>query len=155
MNLKDLLSISGKSGLFKSIAQTKNGLIVESLTDKKRFPAYVSDKVSSLADISVFTTEKDIPLKEVMDLIHKKTAGGTCIDSKSDDKQIKTFFEEILPTYDKERVYVSDIRKMFSWYNLLQAQGLLIPDEEEKQEETTPETEVVEVKAEEINQEGK
>ncbi|MFA4852200.1 MAG: DUF5606 domain-containing protein, partial [Bacteroidales bacterium] len=125
MDLKDIMSISGKGGLFRSIAQTKNGLIVESLVDKKRFPVYASDKVSSLEDVSIFTKDKDIPLKDVMDLIFKKESGGHCIDPKSDDAKLKKYFEEILPDYDKERVYMSDIRKLFLWYNLLQSLGLL------------------------------
>jgi hypothetical protein len=134
MDLKDIMSVSGKSGLFKSIAQTKNGLIVESLVDKKRFPVYISDKVSALEDISVFTNDKDIALKEVVELIFKKESGGPCIDPKSDDTKIKKYFEEVLPDYDKERVYISDIRKLFTWYNLLQSYGLLKLDEEKKEE---------------------
>ena len=155
MNLKDLLSISGKSGLFKSIAQTKNGLIVESVIDKKRFPAYVTDKVSSLSDINIFTTDTEVSLSEVMDSIFKKAAGGACIEPKSDDKQIKQYFEDILPNYDKERVYISDIRKIFSWYNILHTHGLLIANEEEKKDEPKPETELTEVKTDEIIQEEK
>ena len=145
MDLNDILSISGKSGLYRSIAQTKNGLIVESLVDKKRLPVYVSDKVSSLSDISIFTNEKDIPLKDVMDLIYKKESAGPCIDSKSDDKKLKKYFEEIIPDYNKEKVYVSDMRKMFGWYNFLHAQGLLKLEEKEKEkpvEEITDKTEI-------------
>ncbi len=143
MDLKDIMSISGKGGLFRSIAQTKNGLIVESLVDKKRFPVYVSDKVSALEDIRIFTKDKDIPLKDVMDLIFKKESGGNCIDPKSDDVKLKKYFEEVLPDYDKERVYMSDIRKLFLWYNLLQSLGLLKLEEEEKKEEK-PEKENIE-----------
>lgn len=134
MDLSKIMSVSGKSGLFLSIGQTKNGLIVESLVDKKRFPVYVSDKVSSLADISVFTNDKDIPLKEIFKKISEKENMQTCIDSKSDDKKIKTYFEEILPDYDKERVYVSDMRKMLSWYNLLQSLKMLSFEEEKNEE---------------------
>jgi len=143
MDLKDIMSISGKGGLFRSIAQTKNGLIVESLVDKKRFPVYVSDKVVALEDISIFTKDKDIPLKDVMDLIFKKESGGPCIEAKSDDAKLKKYFEEVLPDYDKERVYTSDIRKLFLWYNLLQSLGLLKLEEEKKKEET-PEKENIE-----------
>jgi hypothetical protein len=134
MDLKDIMSISGKSGLFKSVAQTKNGLIVESIVDKKRFPVYISDKVSALEDISIFTNDKDLPLKDVMDMIFKKENGGPCIDPKIDDAKLKKYFEEVLPDYDKERVYVSDIRKLFTWYNLLQSHGLLKMEEEKKEE---------------------
>jgi len=134
MDLSKIMSVSGKSGLFLSIGQTKNGLIVESLVDKKRFPVYVSDKVSSLADISVFTNDKDLPLKEIFKKISEKENMQTCIDSKSDDKKIKAYFEEILPDYDKERVYVSDMRKMLSWYNLLQSLKMLSFEEEKNEE---------------------
>jgi hypothetical protein len=142
MDLKDFLSISGKSGLYKNVAQTKNGIIVESLTDKKRFPVYVSDKVSSLEDISIFAIDKDVLLKDVMDLIYKKESGGPCIDPKADDAKLKKYFEEVLPDYDKERVYVSDIKKLFTWYNYLQTAGLLKLEEAKKEE--TPEKEISE-----------
>jgi len=149
MDLKDIMSISGKSGLFKSVAQTKNGLIVESIVDKKRFPVYISDKVSSLEDISIFTTDKDLPLKDVMDMIFKKENGGPCIDPKIDDAKLKKYFEEVLPDYDKERVYTSDIRKLFTWYNLLQSHGLLNMEEEKKNEEKQKEVTETEEKKEE------
>ncbi len=143
MDLTGILSLSGKSGLFKSVAQTKSGLIVESLVDQKRFPAYVSDKVSSLEDISIFTTDKDLPLKDVFGMIYKKEDGKPCIDHKSADAELKKYLEEVLPTYDKDRVYISDIRKLFMWYNILIGHGLLTPEEktEEVSTETTSETE--------------
>ena len=149
MDLKDIMSISGKSGLFKTVAQTKNGLIVESIVDQKRFPVYISDKVSALEDISIFTTDKDLPLKEVMDLIFKKENGGQCIEPKVDDAKLKKYFEEVLPDYDKERVYVSDIRKLFNWYNLLQSHGLLKMEEEKKEENMQKESAGSEEKKEE------
>jgi len=144
MELKDIMSVSGKSGLFKSIAQTKNGLIVESLIDKKRFPVYISDKVSALEDISIFTNDKDIPLTEVVEKIYKKESGGKCIDPKTDDAKIRKYFEEVLPDYDKERVYISDIRKLFTWYNLLQSHDLLKLDDEKKDEVNEKEKEQIE-----------
>jgi hypothetical protein len=149
MDLKDILSISGKSGLFKNVAQTKTGAIVESLTDKKRFPVYLSDKVSSLEDISIFTKDKDVLLKDVMDIIYKKENGGPCIDPKSDEAKLKKYFEEILPDYDKERVYPSDIRKLFTWYNGLHAAGLLKLEEAKPEEVKSEETPVKEEKKEE------
>jgi hypothetical protein len=141
MDLKEVLSVTGKPGLFVKIASTKNGIIVESLIDKKRIPVYASDKMSTLEDISMFTTGEDISLKEVFKKIHAKENGGKSIDHKSDDKKLKEYFELVLPEYDKERVYVSDIRKLFNWYNLLVTNNLLDltdkPEEpvvEEKQE---------------------
>ena len=128
MDLNGILSLSGKSGLFKSIAQTKNGLIVESLIDKKRLPAYVSYKVSALKDISVYTNDTDMPLSKIMDLIYENESGGPCIDPKSDETKLRQYFEEVLPDYDKERVYISDIKKLFAWYNILQSTNMLIPE---------------------------
>ena len=133
MELKEILSVSGKPGLFKVIAHTKSGLIVESLIDKKRIPVYASDKISNLEDISIFTTDEDILLKDVLKLIFDKEKGGPCIESKADDKKLKEYMEAVLPQYDKDRVYLSDIKKLFSWYNLLQKNNLL--DFSEKPEE--------------------
>jgi hypothetical protein len=137
MELKEILSVSGKPGLFKVVAHTKSGLIVESLIDKKRIPVYASDKISNLEDISIFTTEEDMLLKDVLKLIYDKEKGGPCIESKADDKKLKEYMEAVLPQYDKDRVYLSDIKKLFSWYNLLQKNNLL--DFTEKPEEPVEE----------------
>jgi hypothetical protein len=133
MDLKEILSVTGKPGLYKTISKTKTNLIAESLVDKKRIPVYASDKMSTLADINIFTTGEDIPLKDVLKLIYDKENGGKSIDHKSDDKKLKEYFEQVLPTYDKGRVYASDIRKIFNWYNILQGFNLL--DFTEKPEE--------------------
>jgi hypothetical protein len=135
IDLKGIISISGLPGLYKVIAQSKNGVIVESLTDKKRFPAFGSHKISSLEDISMFTTGEDKPIKEIMKSIYDKENGGPCIDSKKEDKEITEYFSAVLPDYDKDRVYVSNMRKLFSWYNQLQATGNLKLKEENDQEE--------------------
>jgi len=137
MNLKEILSISGKPGLFKTIGQTKNAVIVESFIDKKRFPVFATDKVSTLEDISVFTKDKDILLKEVLKKIYDKESGGAAIDSKSDEKKLKEYFIEILPDYDTERVHNSDIKKIISWYNLLHEHGVLNFDEVKEGEDET------------------
>lgn len=147
MNLKEILSVSGKPGLYIKIASTKTGTIVESIIDKKRIPVYASDKMSTLADISMFTTGEDISLKEVFKMISEKENGAKSIDHKSDDKKVKEYFEQVVPEYDKDRVYVSDIRKVFNWYNLLVANNLLdlsdepeeAAEEEVKKEEESPE----------------
>lgn len=135
MDLKEILSISGKPGLYKVISQIKNGVIVESLVDKKRMPAYASDKIGNLEEISVYTTEKEKPLKDIFKAIYEKENGGRSIDHKSDDKTLKAYFEEILPEYDKERVYCSDMKKVFAWYNILHAGNLLNFDEAVIEEE--------------------
>jgi len=124
MELKDILSVSGKPGLFKTIAQTKNGVIIESLTDGKRIQAFASDKISSLGEISIFTVSEDMPLREVFRLIQEKSSEQPVPDSKADDSTLKAFFEAVLPDYDRERVYTSHIRKLVQWYNMLIANGI-------------------------------
>lgn len=125
MKLSEILSISGKSGLFVLVSRSKSGVIVESISDKKRFPAFGTDRISSLEEISMFTYEKDVPLKDVFKSIFDKENGGLAIDPKSDPKLLKQYMEEILPDYDSERVYVSDMKKLFTWYNLLSQNNLL------------------------------
>lgn len=124
MDLKDILSVSGKPGLFKTIAQTKTGVIIESLTDGKRIQAFASDKISSLGEISIFTTNEDMPLREVFRLIQEKNGDEQAPDTKTDDKALKAFFETVVPDYDRERVYTSHIRKLVQWYNILIANGI-------------------------------
>jgi recombination DNA repair RAD52 pathway protein len=131
MNLKDILAISGEPGLFKFIAQGKNAIIVEHLETKKRSSAYGSAKVSSLEDIAIFTNTEDVPLGKVFDLIHEKSNGGAAIDAKSDNNALKNWFGEILPEFSKDKVYVSDIRKVAQWYNILHKLNLLVKDEPE------------------------
>jgi hypothetical protein len=134
MDLKKIMSISGYPGIFQLVSQGKNSVIVESLLDKKRMPAFSSHKISTLEDIAVFTETRDVPLKEVLKNIYDKESGKECIDTKSDTEKLKAYFGEILPDYDKNRVYVSDIKKILSWYNILQKNNLL--DFTEKPEET-------------------
>ena len=131
MLLKDILSISGEPGLFRFIAQGKNSIIVEHLETKKRSSASGSAKVNSLEDIAIFTEKEDVPLGKVFDLVFEKANGGAAIDSKADANRLKSWFEEILPEYSKEKVYVSDIRKLASWYNILYKLNLLVKEEPE------------------------
>ncbi len=141
MNLKDILSISGEPGLFKFVAQGRNAIIVEHLETKKRRTAYGSAKVNSLEDISIFTEKEDLPLGKVFDLIYEKEKGGPAVDSKSDANKLKAYFEEVLPEYDKNRVYVSDMKKVVVWYNILQKLGQLIKDEPESPKDDKKESE--------------
>lgn len=149
--LKDILSISGYGGLFKYVSQARNGIIVESLEDQTRMHAHASAKVSALDDISIFTETEDISLKSVLKLISEKENGKEAISHKSSNDELKKYFETVLPAYDKERVYVSDIKKVVNWYNILLKHNLLNFDEpeaetkeqgenieEEKAEETKP-----------------
>ena len=136
MDIKGLLAISGYSGLFKHISQTKNGIIVESLTDKKRMPAYASSKISALEDIAIFTTGEDIPLAKVFENIYIKENGKEAINHKVSGEELKAYFLEVLPEFDEERVYVSDIRKVINWYNILAGLNMLTLDKEDSEEKT-------------------
>ena len=128
MILKDILSISGEPGLFRFIAQGKNAIIIEHLETKKRSSAYGLAKVSSLEDIAIFTEKEDLPLGKVLNLIYEKEDGGPTIDSKADAGKLKSWFEVILPDYSKDKVYVSDIKKVAQWYNILHNLDLLVKE---------------------------
>jgi len=130
--LKGILAISGQPGLFKMVTEAKNSIIVESLLTGKRMPAYSTSKISALADISVFTATGEAQLKELFKNIKES---GKMVNPKATASEIKSFFEEILPDYDKDRVYVSDMKKIFQWYQLLSDLNLLVDDEEVKPEE--------------------
>ena len=140
MDLSKVLSISGKPGLFKLVSQTKNGALIESLIDGKRQQAFAKEKISSLEDISIFTTDEDVPLSKVFKEIFKKEEGKECINPKSDTKELVSYMKEVLPNVDVERVYTSDMKKLFTWYNLLNEKGLidLNEKEEEIEEAETP-----------------
>ena len=118
--LKEILSITGKPGLFKLVSQGKNMLIVESLVDGKRIPAYTKDKVVSLGDIAIFTETAEVPLGEVLEKLKAVENGAICsIDVKADNDKLRKYMDTVLPDYDKDRVYPSDIRKLIVWYNIL------------------------------------
>ena len=119
--LKTILSISGKPGLYKLVSQGKNMLIVESLVDQKRSPAYGNEKIISLGDISMYTDEDDVPLSEVLSSIKKKENGAVVeIDlKKATPEDLRAYMAEVLPAFDRDRVHLSDIKKLISWYNLL------------------------------------
>ena len=137
IDLTGIISISGQPGLFKVVAQSKNGIIVENLNDKKRTSISSTAKVSSLEDISMFTTGDDKPVSQIMKAIYDKEKGGACIDAKADDKTVTAYFEVVLPEYDKERVYTSNMRKLYSWYNGLQSTGNLKVKEVDSKDEAT------------------
>ncbi|HAH23579.1 MAG TPA: hypothetical protein DCL77_07455 [Prolixibacteraceae bacterium] len=130
--LKGILSISGYPGLFKMVTEAKNSVIVESLLTGKRMPAYSTSKISALADISVFTENGEIQLKEVFKRLKES---GKEISPKASSNEFKAFFEELVPEYDKDKVYVSDMKKIIQWFQLLNEKDLLIETEEEKQPE--------------------
>lgn len=122
--LKEILSISGRPGLYKLLSQGKNMLIVESLTDKKRFPVYMTEKVVALGDVAMYTDDVEVPLGEVMDNIYAKHNGAVDINvKKASGDELRAFMAEALPNYDCDRVYTNDIKKLISWYNLLVSAG--------------------------------
>ena len=133
MDLKDYLAISGKPGLYKFISQGRNAMVVENLETGIRSSAFATDKVSALADIAIFTEDEEVPLQEVLKSIFEKENGASSISHKSDSQQLKDWFESILPEYDKERVYTSDMKKIAQWYNILHKLELL--DFSEKEED--------------------
>ncbi len=136
MDLSSIISVSGMSGLYKVVAQTRTGLLVESMSDGKRFPVYSTTRVSALEDISIYGNQDDIPLKDVFASIMKQLDGAAYEGDLSDTTALKAAFGKFLPEYDAARVYTSDIKKVFVWYNLLLEKNLLTaPDPEEKKEE--------------------
>jgi ATP-dependent helicase YprA (DUF1998 family) len=137
MDLSGIIAISGKPGLFKVIAQGKNNIIVESLIDGKRIPAYAADRISALEDISIYTYDEDQALQTVFISIYKKEEGKECPSHKENYDQLFNYLLEILPNFDQERVYPSDVKKIFQWYNLLHKSGKLILEEEKQVEKET------------------
>ena len=146
MDLKDILAISGYGGLFKFISQGRNGIIVESFANKKRTFVSAAVKVSSLSEIAIFTDTEEVSLSDVFKNIHRKENGGKTIDPKSSNDELKNYMAEILPNYDKERVYISDIRKLVSWYDILLENNLLVFDEKEESAEKEPAVEISKTK---------
>lgn len=134
MDLSNILSITGKGGLFKLISRTPNSFIVESLEDAHRFPAFSHDGVATLDNIAIFTEEAEVSLQSVFQAMFKKENGAK-VNIPKDNNALKSYFAEVLPEYDRERVYVSNIKKVLAWYNLL-VEHNLVDLEEEKAEDT-------------------
>ena len=138
--LKNILAITGKPGLYRLVNRGTNMLIVESLLDGKRMPTYARDKIISLADVSMYTTGDDIELWKVLEAACKKEDGKPCaIDAKkADNKVVLAWFDEVLPDWDRDRVYPTDVRKLISWYNILVNAGITtfapVEENEEKAE---------------------
>ena len=131
-----ILSVSGKPGSYKLISTRQNFNIVDSLLDAKRIPFYLTEKVVALSDVSIYTTEEDMPLREVFQKIKEKENGEkTVLGSKSSNGEVFRYFEEILPNYDTEKVYASDIKKILNWYNILINSGIDFDQEEPNTEE--------------------
>ena len=146
MKLTGIIAISGRPGLFKVVAQGKNNVIVESLIDQKRIPAYATDKISALDDISIYTYDEDAPLQGILASIYEKQEGKEGPSHKDDLSTLEAYLHGILPNYDQERVYPSDIKKIFQWYNLLLKSGALTPEESTESEAEGEEKPKAEVK---------
>ena len=139
MDLSKILVIAGKPDIYELVSQTKNGAIVESLADKRRCPVFKSDRISSLNEISIFTTEKEKPLGEVLQDIFRKEEGKPVNFEikKASGNELFAYFKEILPNYDTDHVHASDVKKVLLWYNLLVNAGkidLEEPEAEKKKE---------------------
>ncbi|RTY98756.1 hypothetical protein EKM02_11335 [Flavobacterium sp. RSP49] len=150
MNLEKILAISGKPGLYVLKVQTRTGFVAESLADGKKITVNLKSNVSLLSEISIYTYEGEKPLAEIMQKIADKENKGAAISHKEDNTTLMAYFKEVLPDYDEERVYPSDIKKVLNWYNMLQAKGLVTdeaPAAAVTEEVATEETPVAEVNA--------
>jgi hypothetical protein len=137
MDLTKILSISGKPGLFKMVGETKNGLIVESLEDNKKFPVFSHEQISSLKEISIYTETDSVSLKDVLKKV-RELQDDKPVDNpkKASADDLKALFEQLVPDYDKEAVYISDMKKVLTWYNLLLKNDMLDFTEDEEDETT-------------------
>ncbi|WP_452226021.1 DUF5606 family protein [Lacinutrix cladophorae] len=136
MSLEKVLSISGRPGLYKLIAQTRGGFIAESLLDKKKISVNMQHNVSILSEIAVYTLQEELPLREVFNKIKEKENGkATSISHKESKDKLEEYFFEVLPDYDEDRVYASDIKKIIQWYNLLEKHDMLDFDKAEASSE--------------------
>jgi hypothetical protein len=139
MSLEKVLAIAGKPGLYKLITQTRGGFIAESLLDKKRLSVGIQQNVSVLSEIAIYTLTEEVPLRDVLRKIkEKENAKETLVNHKDSKDALEEYFFEILPDYDEDRVFVSDIKKVIQWYNLLHKHNMLdfevetpVSDEEE------------------------
>ena len=141
MNLEKVLAISGKPGLYELKVQTRSGFVAESLLDGKKITVGLRNNVSLLSEISMYTYTEDVPLAEIMRAIAKKEDNGPAISGKEDNATLISYFREVLPEFDEDRVYASDIKKLLTWYNLLQSKGMVssdAPKAEETEEKEAP-----------------
>ena len=135
MELKDILAIAGQAGLFRYVAQSRTGVIVESLLDGKRMNAAANSRVSALTEISMFTEGEDISLAELFTRMYAHTEGKQALSHKESNDRLKEFFGAVIPEYDRERVHVSDIKKAVAWFNLLVEAGFTefkLPEQDEE-----------------------
>ena len=125
MELEGIINVSGKPGLFKVISKSNNTVIIESLTDKKRTAIYSHNQANLLNEIGIYTYNDTVPISDIFTKIAEKTSCGPSINHKSSKDDLINFFREILPEYDEDRVYISDIKKVIQWYNIMQSVNLI------------------------------
>ncbi|AQS93528.1 MULTISPECIES: DUF5606 family protein [Polaribacter] len=136
MEFNKIIAVTGKAGLYQVVSQSKNAIIVASLTDNKRIAINATQNVSLLENIAIYTYEEDIPLLQVFKAMFEKTEGKEAISHKESGKKLEAFFAEVLPDYDAERVYTSNIKKVIQWFNLLVKAGMDFSKIEETSEES-------------------
>ena len=134
MNLEGIINVSGKPGLFKVISRSNNNVIIESLIEKKRTAIYSHNQANLLDEIGIYTYNDTIPLSEIFTEIAKKTNCGPSINHKSSKTELTNYFRDILPEYDEERVYISDIKKVIQWYNSMQSLKMIKLEKTKKKE---------------------
>jgi hypothetical protein len=150
MFLEGILAISGQPGLYKLVSKGKNSVIVESLSTGKRMPAFATSRISTLEDVAIYTYDEDIALRQVFVKMFEKYEGQTVLASKASNKELLDILESVLPDFDKERVYVSDAKKLVNWYNTLIEHKILVKENIKAEEtEQAEEPEAVETKTEE------
>ena len=132
MSLEKILAISGKPGLYELKAQTRSGFLAESLIDGKKLSVGMRHNVSVLNEIAIYTYAEEVPLRDIFNTIKEKENGGEAISHKVSKNELESYFSEVLPGYDEDRVYASDMKKVIQWYNLLQQHNLLDGIEAEK-----------------------
>jgi hypothetical protein len=140
MDIEGILNISGHPGLYKMIGQTKGGLVVESLTDGKRMAAYTSQRILALQDITIYTAEEDVPLVEIYTKMVEKLGKGVAAPDtkKASVEELRAVLKSVQPDYDAERVYASDVKKLFGWFNILVETGIAVPEEKEEPKKKKP-----------------
>ncbi|MGI9527932.1 MAG: DUF5606 family protein [Weeksellaceae bacterium] len=141
MKIDKVISISGKPGLYTLVTQSKGGFIAMNLDNNRKTAVPASASVSLLSNIAIYTLTDEVPLAEVFDRIYKKEDGGKAIDHKSSEKELRNYMAEVLPDYDEDRVYKSDLKKLFQWYNILLKNGLITDSEDATENDSTTEEE--------------
>ena len=141
MKLEGIINVSGKPGLFKTISRSNNTVIIESLTDQKRTAIYSHNQANLLDEIGIYTYNDTVPISDIFTEIAKKTSCGPSINHKSSKDELMNYFRDILPEYDEDRVYISDIKKVIQWYNIMQSVNLIKISKKKTKKETKKETE--------------